>query len=98
MSEKLQCIKIALPLSLIIGLVLCILELSDGRLVFFLPMGVSGLLVGLILKLQESESIMILLTDWAWTTTFWAFLALVLSLILNKVVKVSDDKADINKY
>ena len=83
---------------LIIGLVLCILELSDGRLVFFLPMGVSGLLVGLILKLQESESIMILLTDWAWTTTFWAFLALVLSLILNKVVKVSDDKADINKY
>ena len=83
---------------LIIGLVLCILELSDGRLVFFLPMGVSGLLVGLILKLQESESIMILLTDWAWTTTFWAFLALVLSLILNKVVRVSDDKADINKY
>ena len=83
---------------LIIGLVLCILELSDGRLVFFLPMGVSGLLVGLILKLQESESIMILLSDWAWTTTFWAFLALVLSLILNKVVRVSDDKADINKY
>lgn len=83
---------------LIIGLVLCILELSDGRLFFFLPMGVSGLLVGLILKLQESESITILLSDWAWTTTFWAFLALVLSLILNKVVKVSDDKADINKY
>ena len=83
---------------LIIGLVLCILELSDGRLVFFLPMGVSGLLIGLILKLQESETTMIFLTDWAWTSTFWAFIALILSLILNKVIKVSDNNSDINKY
>ena len=36
---------------LIIGLGLAILELTNGTLIFFLPMGVSGLITGLFLKL-----------------------------------------------
>ena len=41
---------------LIIGLVLAILELTNGSLIFFLPTGASGMITGLILKLQENES------------------------------------------
>ena len=83
---------------LIIGIVLCILELSSGNLVFFLPMGVSGILIGLILKLQESEILPILLSDWAWSATIWAILALGLSLILNRFMRLQDKSKDINKY
>ena len=46
---------------LIIGLVLAILELTNGSLIFFLPTGASGLITGLILKLQENESLPIFL-------------------------------------
>ena len=49
---------------LIIGLLLAILELTNGTLIFFLPTGASGLLTGLILKLQESEALPILLDSW----------------------------------
>ena len=83
---------------LIIGLVLCILELSSGSLVFFLPMGVSGILLGIFLKLQESSYVPTLIDDWAWASTIWAILALALSLILNKLMKPKDDSEDINRY
>ena len=46
---------------LIIGLLLAILELTNGTLIFFLPTGASGLLTGLVLKMQESGSLPILL-------------------------------------
>ena len=42
---------------LIIGLVLAILELTNGSLIFFLPTGASGMITGLILKLQENGSL-----------------------------------------
>lgn len=84
---------------LIIGLVLCILELSNGSLIFFLPMGISGLLVGLLLKLQESGNLSVLISDWTWVATVWALLALALSLLLNRLMKRrKDDTADINQY
>ena len=84
---------------LIIGLILCILELSNGSLIFFLPMGISALIVGLILKLQESGILSVLMSDWAWTATVWALLSLVLSLLLNRLMRrKKDDTADINQY
>jgi len=83
---------------LIIGLILAIIELTNGTLIFFLPMGVSGLSVGLILKAQENEKISIFLNDWAATTVFWAILALVLSLLLNTLVKRNTKIKDINNY
>ena len=83
---------------LIIGLTLAILELANGTLIFFLPMGVSGLLTGLVLKLQESETLSIFLSDWASSLTLWAVLSLVLSLLLNFVVVKKDNSKDINQY
>ena len=83
---------------LIIGLVLAILELTNGTLIFFLPMGVSGLITGLFLKLQENNVLSVLLDNWAATLTFWAVLSLILSLLLNFIVLKKDASKDINQY
>ena len=83
---------------LIIGLILAILELTSGTLIVFLPTGLSGLLTGLVLKLQENEILSILLKDWAITLTFWAIISLLLSLALNFLVKKRMTSKDINNY
>ena len=83
---------------LIIGLVLAILELTNGTLIVFLPTGLSGLLTGLVLKLQENETLVIFLKDWAITLTFWAIISLLLSLALNFLVKKRMTSKDINNY
>jgi membrane protein implicated in regulation of membrane protease activity len=83
---------------LIIGLTLAILELTIGTLIFFLPMGVSGLITGLFLKLQENNVLSVFLDNWALTLTFWAILSLILSLLLNFIVLKKDTSKDINQY
>ena len=83
---------------LIIGLALAILELTNGTLIFFLPMGVSGLITGLLLKLQENNVLSVFLDNWALTLTFWAILSLILSLLLNFIVLKKDTSKDINQY
>ena len=83
---------------LIIGLALAILELANGTLIFFLPMGVSGIITGLFLKLQENDVLSVLLDNWAATLTFWAVLSLILSLLLNFIVLKKDASKDINQY
>ena len=83
---------------LIIGLALAIIELTSGTLIFFLPMGLSGLLTGMLLKLQESESISHLISDWTSALIFWAVLSLILSLMLNFLVKKKDTVKDVNDY
>ncbi len=83
---------------LMIGLLLAILELTNGTLIFFLPTGVSGLLTGLILKLQESGSLPILMDSWSGALTLWAILSLILSLALNFIVKRKETSEDINDY
>ena len=83
---------------LMIGLLLAILELTNGTLIFFLPTGVSGLLTGLILKLQESGSLPILVDSWSGALTIWAILSLILSLALNFIVRRKETSEDINDY
>ena len=83
---------------LIIGLALAIIELTSGTLIFFLPMGLSGLLTGMLLKLQESESISHLISDWTSALIFWAVLSLIFSLMLNLLVKKKDTVKDVNDY
>ena len=83
---------------LIIGLALAILELTNGTLIFFLPMGVSGLITGLFLKLQENNVLSVFLDNWALTLTFWAIFSLILSLLLNFIVLKKDTSKDINQY
>ena len=83
---------------LIIGLALAIIELTSGTLIFFLPMGLSGLLTGMLLKLQENESISHLISGWTSALIFWAVLSLILSLMLNLLVKKKDTVKDVNDY
>ena len=83
---------------LIIGLTLAIIELTNGTLIFFLPMGISGLIVGFVLKFQEDSASFIILNDWASTTVTWAILSLLLSLLMNLIVKRKTKIKDVNKY
>lgn len=83
---------------LIIGLTLAIIELTSGTLIFFLPMGLGGLLTGMLLKLQENESISHLISGWTSALIFWAVLSLILSLMLNLLVKKKDTVKDVNDY
>ena len=83
---------------LIIGLILAIIELSNGTLIFFLPMGVSGLLTGLLLKLQENGTLSNLIESWSSALIFWAVVSLGLSLLLNFIVKKKQVTKDVNDY
>ena len=83
---------------LIIGLILAIIELTNGTLIIFLPMGVSGLFTGLLLKLQENGTLSDLIGSWSSALIFWAVVSLGLSLLLNYIVKKKEITKDINDY
>ena len=83
---------------LIIGLILAIIELSNGTLIVFLPMGVSGLLTGTLLKLQENGTLSTLIVSWSSALIFWAVVSLALSLLLNFIVKKKQVTKDVNDY
>lgn len=83
---------------LIIGLILILIELFEGSLVVFLPTGISALIVGIILKLQESDFIPIIFADWLWTSVLWAFLAVGISVLMKNIFKTKNLDDDINNY
>lgn len=83
---------------LIIGLILILIELFEGSLVVFLPTGISALIVGIILKLQESDFIPIIFADWLWTSVIWAFLAVGISVLMKNIFKTKNLDDDINNY
>ena len=83
---------------LIIGLILAIIELTNGTLIIFLPMGVSGLFTGLLLKLQENGTLSDLIGSWSSALVFWAVVSLGLSLLFNYIVKKKQITKDINDY
>ena len=83
---------------LIIGLILAIIELSNGTLIVFLPMGFSGLLTGLLLKLQENGTLSNLIESWSSALIFWAVVSFALSLLLNFIVKKKQVIKDVNDY
>ena len=83
---------------LIIGLILIFIELLEGSLVVFLPTGISALIVGTILKLQENDFIPIILADWLWTSVLWAFLAVGISVLMRNIFKTKNLDDDINNY
>jgi|TARA_B110000495_G_C22530213_1_gene322551 membrane-bound ClpP family serine protease len=83
---------------LIIGLILIFIELFEGSLVVFLPTGISALIVGIILKLQEGDFIPSILSDWLWTSVLWAFLAVGISVLMRNIFKTKNIDDDINNY
>ena len=61
-------------------------------------MGVSGLLTGLLLKLQENGTLSNLIDSWSSALIFWAVVSLGLSLLLNFIVKKKQVTKDVNDY
>ena len=83
---------------LILGLVLCIAELTNGTLIFFLPTGLSAITLSGILKLQDNLVIPSLLTDWYYIVLIWVVFSLAFTAVLRKYFKRQSTEDDINKY
>jgi len=81
---------------LVIGTVLIIVEIFIGSLVLFLPVGIAGICVGLIFKLQVNFDF-IIISNWAYALVIWGIISLILSLLLQKYFK-KEDEEDINSY
>lgn len=81
---------------LIMSVILVILEIFIGSLVFFLPLGISSLIVGLILKIQQNADI-ILIDQWSYSLVLWGIISIIISFVIQKFFK-SDNKKDVNNY
>ena len=82
---------------LVIGTLLIIVEIFVGSLVLFLPVGIAGMFVGVIFKLQINFDF-IIISSWAYALVLWGIISLILSLLLQKYFKKEGAKEDINSY
>jgi len=82
---------------LIASVVLVILEIFIGSLVFFLPLGISSLIVGLILKFQSNTGV-IIISEWPYSLLLWGIISILLSFLLQKFFKTKGNGKDINDY
>jgi len=82
---------------LIASVVLVLLEIFIGSLVFFLPLGISSLIVGLILKFQSSTGV-IIISEWPYSLLLWGVISILLSFLLQKFFKSKGNEKDINDY
>ena len=81
---------------LVIGTLLIIVEIFIGSLVLFLPVGIAGMCVGIIFKLQINFDF-IIISSWAYALVLWGIISLILSLLIQKYFKKENGK-DINSY
>ena len=81
---------------LVIGTLLIIVEIFVGSLVLFLPVGIAGMVVGVIFKLQINFDF-IIISSWAYALVLWGIISLILSLLIQKYFKKENCK-DINSY
>ena len=81
---------------LIASVLLVILEIFIGSLVFFLPLGISALVVGLILKVQQNSDILII-SEWPYSLLLWGIISIVISYVIQNYFK-TNNKDDVNKY
>tara|TARA_B100000767_G_scaffold106088_1_gene101869 strand:+ start:528 stop:809 length:282 start_codon:yes stop_codon:yes gene_type:complete len=81
---------------LVIGTLLIIVEIFVGSLVLFLPVGIAGMVVGIIFKLQINFDF-IIISSWAYALVLWGIISLILSLLIQKYFKKENGK-DINSY
>ena len=81
---------------LVIGTLLIIVEIFVGSLVLFLPVGIAGMCVGVIFKLQINFDF-IIISSWAYALVLWGIISLILSLLIQKYFKKENGK-DINTY
>lgn len=90
---------------IIIGILGILLELTDGSRIFFLPIGLAGLVVSAHVTLTFNNTIdsNLLPETWYWLAMEWMIIAALISVLLvsfrrimPKAVKEDDD--DINRY
>ena len=81
---------------LIASVILIIMEIFIGSLVFFLPLAISSLMVGLVLKIQENTDISII-SEWSYSLLLWGIISIVISCIIQKYFK-TENKDDVNNY
>ena len=80
------------------GLILCVLEVTNGSLVLFLPTGLSSFSMGFFLKLQENLVIPEIFDDWYYVIIVWLIISLLFALLLRKYFRRNSTEDDINKY
>jgi len=83
---------------IIMGLILCVLEVTNGTLVLFLPTGLSSFSMGAFLKLQENLIIPEIFDDWYYVIIVWLIISLLFALLLRKYFRRESTEDDINKY
>ena len=81
---------------LIASVLLVILEIFIGSLVFFLPLGISALVVGLILKVQQNTDVLII-SEWPYSLFLWGIISIVISYVIQNYFK-TNNKDDVMKY
>tara|TARA_B100000676_G_scaffold67673_1_gene67785 strand:- start:538 stop:819 length:282 start_codon:yes stop_codon:yes gene_type:complete len=82
---------------LIASVILVLLEIFIGSLVFFLPLGISSLIVGLILLFQSNTGL-IIISEWPYSLLLWGIISILLSFLLQKFFKTKGNGKDINDY
>ena len=86
----------------ILGLILIVLELTDGSKIFFLPFGLASIANGILIYFQNNGSFneTIILKYWHSPLISVGLLAIAFALILRLLSsqKKDDDSSDINEY
>ena len=86
----------------ILGLILIVLELTDGSKIFFLPFGLASIANGILIYFQNNGSFneIIILKYWHSPLISVGLLAIAFALILRLLSsqKKDDDSSDINEY
>ena len=83
-----------------IGLLFVILEVTDGSAIFFLPLGLAGLTLGLIIYLVEIAFIPTTLVPdkWYWILVYWVSLSVLIAFIISFLRHKRKQNGDINQY
>jgi membrane protein implicated in regulation of membrane protease activity len=83
-----------------IGLLFIILEITDGSAIFFLPLGLAGFILGLILFLVENNFLLPSLVPdkWYWILVSWIILSVIIAFLISFLKKKPKEDSDINQY
>ena len=86
---------------IIIGIIFILLELTDGSVIFFLPLGISSLILSFYIYLCNIQVIneSLIINTWYIALVSWAILSLITSLLISLLrKKYSKENPDINDY
>ena len=79
---------------LIFAVIFLLLELIDGSLIVFLPMGLAAALMSIFI-LGSSYSLTI---NWYLLILIWSVISVIISFLLSKIWKKGSSNKDINNY